>query len=572
MTPYVRPAAVQPGDRTAGWSVFLLLLAVYTATFSGLPDVPDAEVEYQTTSSIVRDQRLALGGTPEAEALLAEGFGVAPGGPGRSGRVYSRYGVGQAVLAVPLYLAGRGLGLLWPSIELRHAQTKAFGHPRSEYFAHLLVGWRNPLLGALTGMLIVLTARRLGVRRRFAWACGLSYGLATFAWPQARSTLSDVQATFLLFGAYHLIVRARECFARLAPPAAPLLSGIGLLLGAALLTRIAVLPAVLVLVVTAWRVLDFGHKLLGRAWVGKELPQRQRLPTQALDLVLPLVVCVLVLLALNYVRFGGLLRTGYESSVDLASFVSRSPQLGLAGLLVSPGRGLLWMAPGLLLLPVALRHAHRSGERLWWGVLLALVLAVVIPASFLRGWHGAWTYGPRYILPILPFAWLGVGLALEACWPQNWIRWGASGLAALGLLVQLPAALVDHTTQTDLALQAARVAWPDDGVTDAVEQEAVRFERLLWDWRFAAPWAHWRILRHRSADLGEAFASRAIYFVDGDTPLVPQHERERGFRHLAWVDLPTRLGGSVWPAVLLCVVLGGVGLILGLRAVDPAAV
>ena len=85
MTPYVRPAAVRPGDRTAAWSVFLLLLAVYTATFSGLPDVPDAEVEFQTTSSVVRDQRLALGGTPEAEAILGEGFGVAPGGPERAG-------------------------------------------------------------------------------------------------------------------------------------------------------------------------------------------------------------------------------------------------------------------------------------------------------------------------------------------------------------------------------------------------------------------------------------------------------------------------------------------------------
>jgi len=60
--------------------------------------------------------------------------------------------------------------------------------------------------------------------------------------------------------------------------------------------------------------------------------------------------------------------------------------------------------------------------------------------------------------------------------------------------------------------------------------------------------------------------------VDGDTPLVPQHERERGFRHLAWVDLQVRLEGSIWPAVLLCALLGAAGLILGLRAVDPAAV
>ena len=51
-------------------------------------------------------------------------------------------------MAVPFYLAGRGLAVLWPSIEERHAATERMGVARSEYFGHLLVGWRNPLLGA----------------------------------------------------------------------------------------------------------------------------------------------------------------------------------------------------------------------------------------------------------------------------------------------------------------------------------------------------------------------------------------------------------------------------------------
>ena len=196
---------------------------------------------------------------------------------------------------------------------------------------------------------------------------------------------------------------------------------------------------------------------------------------------------------------------------------------------------------------------------------------MLIPACFLRGWHGAWTYGPRYVLPLLPFAWLGFGLALEAGWKRATVRWVAGALCALGLLVQVGGALVDHTTHTDLAIQPARLEWPDDPQVPPVEQEARRFERIQWDWRFAAPWAPWRILRHRVAGLGENFAARAIYFVDGDTPLTPGHERETGFRHLAWVDLHERLGGSVWPPILVCIALAAVGLVLGLRAVDPVA-
>jgi hypothetical protein len=569
--PYVRPAAVQWGDRSAAWSVLLLLLAVYTATFSGLPDVPDAEVEYQTTSALVRTGRLALGGTPEARGLIEEGFGVAPGGAQRPGRHYSRYGVGQALAAVPFYVAGRVLALVRPGIERRHAESEAYGRPRSEYFAHLAVGWRNPLLAALTGMLVVLTARRLGVRRRFAWWCGLAYGLCTFAWPQARSTLSDVQATFLLFLAFHLLVKARECFARLGPPPTAVLAGAGLALGGAALTRVAVVPGVIVLTLVAWRMLAFGHKLLERAWGPEEVSPKHRFPTQALDFALPLLACLAVLLGVNYVRFGSILRTGYEASIDLPSFFANAPQLGLAGILISPGRGLLWMAPGLLLLPLAVRHALRSGERLWTWTLAGLALVVLVPISFMRGWHGAWTFGPRYVLPLLPFAWLGFGLALEAGWKRPWLRWAAGALCVTGLLVQLGGALVDHTTHTDLALQAARMEWPDEGGVDPAEQELRRFERIQWDWRFAAPWAHWRILRHRVAGLGERFPARTIYFVDGSGPLVPTHERDTGFRHLAWVDLHERLDGSVWPPILVCLALAAVGLVLGLRAVDPAA-
>ena len=43
MSPFIRPKAVQSGDRILARAVFLLLLAAYTATFSGLPDNPDAE-------------------------------------------------------------------------------------------------------------------------------------------------------------------------------------------------------------------------------------------------------------------------------------------------------------------------------------------------------------------------------------------------------------------------------------------------------------------------------------------------------------------------------------------------
>src|SRR5262245_22767147 len=105
-------AAAQPTDRTFAWAVFCLLLAAYLATFSGLPDNPDAEVEFQTASALARRGSFALGGTPEAEAIVGivhqgrQGFNVRRGGPGREKEFFSWSGIGQGLVALPFYELG----------------------------------------------------------------------------------------------------------------------------------------------------------------------------------------------------------------------------------------------------------------------------------------------------------------------------------------------------------------------------------------------------------------------------------------------------------------------------------
>jgi hypothetical protein len=568
MTTFVQPSRVRPCDRALARGVLLLLLALFTATFTGTPENPDAEVEFQTTSSLARRGRLDLGGTPEAEALLAaappgqatRGFGVAPGGPGREERAYSWFGIGQAVAALPFWYAGAGLARLFPGIEARHAEAPIEGVQRSEFFSHLVVGWRNALLSALTGWLVVLAARRLGAGGRAAFAAGLSYGVATFAWPQARSTLSDVQATFCLFLGFHLLVLARERWTRLRRPPAATLAGAGAAIGCAVLTRVALAPAAACLAAIAFL-----------AIVGRARGVRPGWPLSAVAAFgLPLALAALAFFGVNLLRFGDPLETGYGAAIHGAGFFEPRPWTGLAGLLLAPGRGLLWMAPGILLLPLGAVQAHRRDEHLLPWVVLGVGLCVLVPTAFLHGWHGAQTYGPRYLLPLLPFAWVLVALALD--------RYGRRGvrrtLAALvlwgGLVVSLPGALVDTTTHHELAQSAARIAWPAEAPVpeglevvgaDDVQRDDARFHRMLWDLRFAAPWVHWRILRHRAADLGEDYRVRGLFFLDDDARISPGADRRRGQRHLAWVDLHERLGAPLWPGIVLCLGL----LIAGIR-------
>ena len=193
MKPWSQRFPLAPSDASLARAVFALLLAVYIGTFNGLPGGPDGEVTFQTTSALARGGTLAIGGTPEAEGLIAfadsqppGGFSVRRGAGEGAPRYYGWFGVADPLVAVPLYALGSLVARVAPATQALHEEDERFGFRRSEYFQHLFAGLRNPLLGALTALLVVLAARRLGVARGAAYVAGLGYGLTTFALPQAR--------------------------------------------------------------------------------------------------------------------------------------------------------------------------------------------------------------------------------------------------------------------------------------------------------------------------------------------------------------------------------------------------
>ncbi|MCB9914364.1 MAG: hypothetical protein H6828_04320 [Planctomycetes bacterium] len=554
-------------DRRVALSVFCLLLALYTATFNGPAAGLDAEVSFQTTSALARTGSPALGGTPEADELVRRAREAPPGAfPVRAGvprdgatPYYGWYGLGQALAALPFYALGRGLAVVLPDVERANASSRRYGTPRSEYFAHLAVGWRTPVCGALTGMLVVLAVLRLGVSRRAGFAAGLAYGVTTYAWPQALGDLSDVQATCCLaLAAYALLVLRYHSSRAVA-------AVLGAAAGCAFLTRAAIAPALVVLDVA------FLHSCLrGRAAkAASDDAQggvRRRLVLAGLA---PQLACLALWLAANHLRFGAPLDSGYGEALRGGLF-GGDPLRAAAGLLVSPGKGLVWYAPGLVLLWSGARRARGAGRRGIGTFVLLCALAVFLPAALLMGWHGGWTYGPRYLLPALPLLWCLAAVGFTRSSIDLRVRPAAWAAFALGLVVQVPGVLVDTYTHHELAVLAAQERFQLAVAGTAADQEEERFQALQFDWGFAAPWAHWRLLRHRVAGLGEDFPASEVFRYPSEAVLSPTQEREQGFRHLAWVDLEQRLGGVSWPAVGGIVLLLGLGLVLAARALDPS--
>ena len=153
---------------------------------------------------------------------------------GRDGRTYSKYGLGQSLTALPLYVAGVG----W------RAMTNTGHAPRA---AVLLL---NSLLTAGTAGLLLVVARDLGQTTRTGIMLALAYGLCSPAWVYTHTFFSEPLVAFLLTAAALALVRYshREVVGWL------FLAGGAL--GFALLTRVsaaAALPAFGVYLIMHWR-------------------------------------------------------------------------------------------------------------------------------------------------------------------------------------------------------------------------------------------------------------------------------------------------------------------------------
>jgi len=130
----------------------------------------------------------------------------------------------------------------------------------------------------------------------------------------------------------------------------------------------------------------------------------------------------------NWYRFGSFLDTGYPSAwrlshgdaIPRSGFDISQIPLNSFYLLTSPGKGLIWFAPVILLGLAGLPHLGRKSPRVAVGIGTAtMVYLVFYSANF--AWHGSvWSWGPRYLIPIVPLLMLPVAF-LTPSRPWTWL-------------------------------------------------------------------------------------------------------------------------------------------------------
>ena len=335
--------------------VFLLALVLYLATTGG--SMATDIMSYEVAKNIVEHGSVAMSfNVHDMDAHR-----------GVDGRYYSPYGIGHPIYAVPFYVAGR---------LAEEATGFGVGKPEAIRKAFFVLG--NAFAAAATVWLTFLFALRLGGSARAAAATALTVGFATLLWPYAKMGFNaPVAALTLLCGVHLLWTGVRD-----TRPAVLWMSGIGF--GCALLVRhelaLAMLPAGL--------------------WILLESRGDVRLALRrAVPVAVPVAAAVLLTLYYNHVRFGNLWDTGYLRD-STAAFGPVST--GLLGLAASPGRSLFLFAPvtalGLAAFPAVWRR-DRGTVLLLGGT--AAVLTVFYASQLY--WDADRSYGPRYLVPILPF-------------------------------------------------------------------------------------------------------------------------------------------------------------------------
>lgn len=104
----------------------------------------------------------------------------------------------------------------------------------------------------------------------------------------------------------------------------------------------------------------------------------------------------LVTLAWNSLRYGSLFETGVPTSW------STPLRTGLPGALISPGRGMIWSFPAILLAPFGVYKLWSARHRALAVALSGLVLAHLINVAKWRVWWGGMNWGLRIFFTALP--------------------------------------------------------------------------------------------------------------------------------------------------------------------------
>lgn len=340
--------------------IFLLFGVTLSILFSsGQIENPDTHLRLTQTRIILNENRFGL----------AEDVGENAHGNiaiNKYGQRYMVYNPGQTIIFIPIYFISN---LIFPN------DGSAYN------FSAFCVSFLNYLVHALCAFILFKIGMLLGVTKKQAFLASIFFGLISYSFVFAQSTYEHhFEMLFILLSTYYSLKKDGKNTG--------LLSGLMISLGLVFRTTIILaLPSII--------------------FIQRDNKERFRV-------LIGLTIGLAFVLYYNFYRFGNPLETGYSIAWSLSHpekldfwTISGIP-LAVFGFLFSPGKGLLFFSTSLIIAFFGFKKIFMKERKIFFFIIL-LSATYIIFFSLNFAWHGSiWSYGPRYILPIIPFLYLPV--------------------------------------------------------------------------------------------------------------------------------------------------------------------
>ena len=293
-----------------------------------------------------------------------------------TGKWYPKYGIMNTLIYLPAL-----------SVE---KLTKGRIQQVSTPLRLLLLNIHNILLSLFCAASFYLFARLFTNHAIVAIAYSLSVIYTTFCWFYFRAQIFEIHTLLFLSWALYFFIKsyrsARGCNIEVAGISTIWLLLSGLCIGAEILSKtVYVLLAGLSFV--GWILIPDLRKILRKK--------------HSLFFFTPIISAVILVLVSNQIKFGSALNTGYTQWAAESKPLSGDMLRGISGYLFDTQWGVFSCFPVFLVAVFYWRKFIRNYP-IETGIIISVGFTLLLVNSCFVNWRGVWSYGPRYLLPILP--------------------------------------------------------------------------------------------------------------------------------------------------------------------------
>jgi MFS family permease len=324
---------------------------------------------------------------------------------GRNGLYYAPYGIGQSILALPFYAAGKTAHRF---LEKHHAASwiktlagPPIGDPDRRWGGEVEIFFVNLFCAFVMPALMVLFFwfnLRLGVPPLWSVVATLLLGLTTHLAGFGVEFLQHPAEALLLLLAFYYLFEERS----------RLLAG----LCAAMLILVRASGIILIPALTGYLLWNAFYRSAAKETATRAL---EAIGKSAAFLI-PIIGSIMITMLVNGAKWGKL---SFSGSYGAFNTFDNSWLVSLYGFLFSPGQSIFLFSPLLLLAffyfrPFAKKYPFETAA------IFTLAASYTLFYGKSLTWHGQWCFGPRYLVALVPLLMLPFGMWLERARPAAW--------------------------------------------------------------------------------------------------------------------------------------------------------